>query len=162
MQPGMHGESHAEPLPELKLRAFEPRDAADAVRIARRCAEAATWSEEAYARLREAGCRGWVAQTGAETVGFLVARCAADEAEILNLAVAPESRRRGYATALVQGALRDFRRQGVRRIFLEVRASNRGAIAFYEGLGFRVAGRRAAYYEKPREDAVCMVLEFPG
>jgi ribosomal-protein-alanine N-acetyltransferase len=91
-----------------------------------------------------------------------VARCAADEAEILNLAVAPESRRRGYATALTQEALRDFLGQGVRRVFLEVRASNRAAIAFYEGLGFRGAGRRAAYYDKPREDAVCMTLEFPG
>jgi len=158
----MRGESQAQPLPELRLRALEPRDAAEAVRIARMCAEAAEWSEEAYARLDEAGCRGWVAQTGAKTVGFLVARCAADEAEILNLGVAPESRRRGYATALAQEALREFRGRGVRRVFLEVRASNRGALAFYEGLGFRGAGRRAAYYEKPREDAVCMALEFPG
>lgn len=158
----MRSDSPAEPLPELRLRAFGPRDAAEAVRIARQCAEAAAWSEEAYARLDEAGCRGWVAQTGAETVGFLVARCAADEAEILNLAVAPESRRRGYATALAQEALREFRGQGVRRVFLEVRASNRAALAFYEGLAFRAVGRRGAYYEKPREDAVCMALEFPG
>ena len=158
----MGGESQAQPLPELRLRALEPRDAAEAVRIARRCAEAAAWSEEAYARLREAGCRGWVAQRGTETVGFLVARCTADEAEILNLGVAPEARRRGYATALAQEALREFQGQGVRRVFLEVRASNRGAIAFYAGLGFRGTGQRAGYYEKPREDAVCMALEFPG
>jgi len=158
----MRGELQGEPLAGLRLRALEPGDAAEAVRIARLCPEAAAWNEEAYARLRETGCRGWGARTGTEMVGFLVARCAADEAEILNLAVAPESRRRGYATALAQEALREFRRQGVRRVFLEVRASNRGAIAFYEGLGFQAAGRRAAYYETPREDAVCMALEFPG
>jgi len=158
----MRGEPQAGPQPEMRLRALEPRNAAEVVRIARRCAEAAVWSEETYARLQETGCQGWVAQAGTETVGFLVARCAADEAEILNLAVAPESRRRGYATALAQEALREFRRQGVRRVFLEVRASNGGAIAFYEGLGFRAAGRRAAYYEKPQEDAICMALEFPG
>ncbi|MBZ5700527.1 MAG: ribosomal protein S18-alanine N-acetyltransferase [Acidobacteriia bacterium] len=158
----MPGEAQAGSVPELRLRALEAGDAAEAVRISRRCAEAAAWSEEAYARLREAGCRGWVAQANAETVGFLVARCAADEAEILNLAVVPEVRRRGYATALVQEALREFRGQGVRRVFLEVRASNRGAMAFYEGLGFRGAGRRAGYYQNPREDGVCMALEFPG
>ena len=158
----MRSESQAEPLPELRLRAFGPRDAAEAVRIARQCAEAAAWSEEAYARLSETGCRGWVARAGTEMVGFLVARCAGDESEILNLAVAPESRRRRYATALAEEALQEFRGQGVRRVFLEVRASNRGAIAFYAGLGFRGTGRRAGYYEKPREDAVCMALEFPG
>jgi len=158
----MRGERQAQPQPELRLRALEPRDAAEVVRLARRCAEAAVWSEETYARLGERGCQGWVAQTESETLGFLVARHAADEAEILNLAVAPESRHRGYGTALVREALREFRRQGVCRVFLEVRASNGGAIAFYKGLGFRAVGRRAAYYEMPQEDAICMGLEFPA
>lgn len=85
--------------------------------------------------------------------GFLVTRrTAPDEAEILNLAVDPSFRRRGIAKILAQNALRT----SPGRWFLEVRESNRAAIALYESLGFRPVGTRQNYYEHPPEAAIVM------
>lgn len=85
--------------------------------------------------------------------GFLVSReTAPGEREILNLAVAPEARRRGVARRLWEGE----RRQGADAWFLEVRASNQPAIDFYTRCGFSVCGRRPGYYHAPPEDGLVM------
>jgi [ribosomal protein S18]-alanine N-acetyltransferase len=144
--------------PGLIVRAFEPADAAAAASLSRVSPGASLWPLEAYAFAPESGACGWVAVREGEMAGFLVARCAADEAEILNLVVAPSLRRRGLATGLTEAAFEGFRRRGARRVFLEVRASNLAAIRFYEKIGFAASGRRAAYYDNPREDALCMAL----
>lgn len=152
----------AEPQPpgpsKETVRPFARRDAGRAVAIARLCPEASSWPEDTYARLSELGYRGWVSVEGEEVCGFLVARCAAGEAEILNLAVRPDRRRRGHGRAMLRQALEDLRAAGVREVHLEVRESNRGARAFYGGEGFRPSGRRVSYYDHPKEDAVCMAL----
>ena len=86
-------------------------------------------------------------------VGFLVARTlAADEREILNLAVAPDFRRRGVARALLASAFEGFRGG----VFLEVRESNGVAQEFYKSLGFKELSRRAGYYDSPPETAIVM------
>ena len=87
----------------------------------------------------------------------MIGRLVADQFEILNLAVERDSRRRGIATQLVQAMLEDARGTTARQAFLEVRASNEGAIALYARLGFRVWGRRIKYYRNPREDALLLV-----
>ena len=58
------------------------------------------------------------------------------------------------ALALLQELLRRFEESGVSRVFLEVRESNKGAMAFYERAGFQRAGRREGYYQDPREAAL--------
>ena len=131
-------------------------DARAAAEIGRLCPEAAAWPEDSYARLEELGYRGWVAVAGEEICGFLVARCAAGEAEILNLAVQPERRRQGHARAMLRAAMEGLKAEGVREVYLEVRESNAAAQAFYEDAGFGRSGRRLSYYEQPKEDAVCM------
>ena len=94
-----------------------------------------------------------VAIEGKNIAGFLVARTlAADEREILNLAVAPEFRRRGVARALVASAFQGFRGA----VFLEVRESNKIAQEFYKSLGFKELSQRAEYYEFPTETAIVM------
>ena len=86
-------------------------------------------------------------------MGFLVSRTlVAGESEILNLAVAVGCRRQGIAKALVEALLSDV--SGA--IFLEVRASNEAARAFYKSLGFEEVAIRAGYYEKPPEPAIVM------
>jgi len=143
------------------IRRFEVADAAAVGELAATEANAAQWSVESYRRLRESGFDGWVAmEDGGGIQGFIVTRTISGEAEILNVAVAAGWRRRGIAGALFEEALKSFRMAGVRRIFLEVRASNLAAIAFYRKHGFAEAGSRAGYYPATesgrREDAVLM------
>jgi ribosomal-protein-alanine N-acetyltransferase len=88
-------------------------------------------------------------------------RVVGDEMEVLDVSVAPRWRRRGLARLLVSLALARGGRAGARRAFLEVRASNAAAMALYEALGFREAGRRKGYYGAPLEDAVLLETAIP-
>jgi ribosomal-protein-alanine N-acetyltransferase len=91
-------------------------------------------------------------------VGFIVFWTVEDEMHILNLAVAPQSRRQGIARKLALTALAHARRKGAKRAFLEVRASNAAAQKLYSGLGFTGMSIRRDYYDSPVEDAVVMTL----
>jgi len=141
----------------VTIRSMVGPDVPAALVILRESPEASAWSE---ASLMESASKGaaWTAETGERIAGFLVGRIAADEFEILNLAVARAHRRCGVGTELVTAALGWSRAAGARQAFLEVRASNTGGIAFYTRLGFVICGRRLKYYQNPVEDAVRMVL----
>ena len=119
--------------------------------------EAASWSSSGYEQLlNQTGVVALLAEANSSISGFIVAHCVVDEAEILNLAVAPASRRSGYGGSLLIAALQEFQNRGVTRVFLEVRASNAPAIAFYQQHGFIRIGRRTAYYRNPDEDALIL------
>jgi len=87
-----------------------------------------------------------------EVAGFLVVRAIGDEAEILNLAVAPRFRRLGIARELLRSFLERFRGT----VFLEVRESNAVAQRAYEATGFKEVNRRERYYASPLEAAIVM------
>ncbi len=91
--------------------------------------------------------------------GFTIFWVVEDEMHILNLAVLPESRRRGLAKQLVLAAIRLAGSKGAKRAFLEVRASNAAAQKLYSNLGFTGTAVRREYYDSPVEDAVVMTLE---
>jgi ribosomal-protein-alanine N-acetyltransferase len=97
-----------------------------------------------------------VAEAPGGVVGYLVAQHAADEGEILNLAVTPARHRHGIGRALVERALSTLAGHGARSIFLEVRESNAAARALYAALGYEEVGRRPAYYRRPAEDAIVL------
>ncbi|HUZ90294.1 MAG TPA: ribosomal protein S18-alanine N-acetyltransferase [Methylocella sp.] len=78
--------------------------------------------------------------------GFVLSRIAADEAEILTIAVAPEWRRRGIASSLLKPHLNGLAAIRVSRLFLEVDAENAAARALYATFGFEQVGERKAYY----------------
>ncbi len=78
--------------------------------------------------------------------GMILARVAADEAEILTLAVSPEQRRRGIGSALLGAAKAHAARLGAVSMFLEVAVTNDAARALYSAHGFTEAGRRRRYY----------------
>jgi ribosomal-protein-alanine N-acetyltransferase len=92
-------------------------------------------------------------------VGFCSFWRVLDELHINNLAVKPESRRSGVATALLAHVLREGGSLGAQRATLEVRRSNDPARLLYERFGFAVAGVRRAYYTKPVEDALILWRE---
>jgi ribosomal-protein-alanine N-acetyltransferase len=95
--------------------------------------------------------------------GYAILRRAADEAELLSLAVAPEARRRGLGRRLIEDGLARVQRDGARVCYLEVRSANEPALALYGSLGFRQVGRRRRYY-RDGSDALVMALRLgpPG
>ncbi len=96
--------------------------------------------------------------------GFVLARAAGGEAEILTLAVVPVSRRRGTGAALVGAAATHAQSLDANALFLEVAVGNAAARALYGKLGFIEAGRRKGYYAatgaKP-EDALVLRSNLP-
>lgn len=143
-----------------RIRSAAPADAASLVAIERR-AFSDPWSEASF---REALTSQWtfglVSEGPRGVAGYLIGREVAGTGEVLNLAVAPELRRRGIGGALLEAGLAAFRRRRVDEVFLEVRESNRSAQALYLANGFRPVGQRAAYYRNPKEDALVLRLEL--
>ena len=147
----------ADPL----IRSFRVEDAPAAYEVLKCSPEASQWTELGFKELL--GWRGvlaLVSEHDKEIVGFLIGRQVAGEAEILNLVVAPTSRRKGEGRALVKAALEEFRAGQVSRVFLEVRESNKTGITFYEKQGFSRTGRRSSYYHHPDEAAIIMEMNL--
>src|SRR6188472_1834531 len=97
------------------------------------------------------------ASRGDELLGYLVC-CRYDQVwHLMNVAVAPERRRAGIARGLISQLVAEG--GGKLPFTLEVRVSNRPAIAMYERLGFRSAGVRPRYYQDNGEDALIMWLD---
>jgi ribosomal-protein-alanine N-acetyltransferase len=143
----------------FRIRSAALADTAAMVAIERRCF-GDPWSETSF---REALGSEWtfglVAETSRGLAGYLIGREAAGSGEVLNLAVAPEFRRRGVGGTLLEAGLTAFRRRGASEVYLEVRESNHSAQSLYLARGFRPVGQRASYYRNPREDA--LVLRLP-
>jgi ribosomal-protein-alanine N-acetyltransferase len=120
------------------------------------------WSRQDLAELlASTGVAGMVIEADGRAVGFALWRRAADEAELLTLAVSPTHRRRGAGRCLVTAVVRRAREAGARNLFLEVGIDNPEARALYDETGFSVVGRRARYYRRaagPAADAVVMRL----
>ena len=94
--------------------------------------------------------------------GFSLMRTVADEAELLLLAVAPQAQRRGVGTTLLDHFIHHGRRNGARRLHLEVRDGN-PAVTMYQGFGFKAEGRRRKYYsgqDGSQHDALTMARQL--
>ena len=145
------------------IRPLRPEDAGVVAGILRQSPEAVFWAEASVNEvLAWEGVLGLASESRGEVVGFLIGRQVKDEAEILNLAVAPERWRKGEGGALLRAAVVQLRRRGAGRVFLEVRESNAVGIAFYGKHGFSQAGRREGYYRDPVEAAIIMETKLTG
>jgi [ribosomal protein S18]-alanine N-acetyltransferase len=99
---------------------------------------------------------------GEQLAGYMIISRYVDAWHVMNIAVDPEFRRRGIATALLE-RLFELTDDGSRRGYtLEVRVSNDGAIKLYERLGFEARGVRRGYYTDNREDALIMWRDPPA
>ncbi|GAB6983552.1 ribosomal protein S18-alanine N-acetyltransferase [Nocardioides pyridinolyticus] len=140
---------------------IRPAAAADVGAVAaleQECLGDDAWS----AALVEEGIRGalptihyLVAEQDELVVGHAVASVAGDIAELQRIAVAPEQRRHGLATALLDAVVEVSRAASADRLLLEVREDNAGALAFYAARGFVEVDRRRRYY---RDGATAVVL----
>jgi len=109
------------------------------------------WSESEFEQLL--ADRAVVAQraaVGRRIAGFILSRLAADEAEILSVAVGKRHRGRGLGRRLLDLHLRRLAAMGTQAVFLEVDETNTAARLLYERAGFEEVGRRGGYY--PRDD----------
>ena len=126
-----------------------------------KCCFSDPWSEKSVASELENQLALWlVAVEGETVVGYVGSQTVMDETDMMNVAVHPDSRRRGIAEMLVTALVEALKQLGSRCLTLEVRASNAPAIALYEKLGFTEIGRRKNYYRNPREDALILRKEW--
>ena len=124
---------------------------ADALSVLHQDAFARSWSETEFAALiAQEAVTGFIAieigRASAPPAGFVLIRVAADEAEILTIAVAGTHRGQGIGWALMDAALRQMHTERVARVYLEVDEGNQAAIGLYRRLGFAEVGRRPSYY----------------
>lgn len=144
-----------------RIRPAIPADAERLLPIEQRCFSD-PWSVAAFEEtLRPPHGLGLVAERAGLVKGYLVARAIAGEGEILNLAVAPDARRRGLGDQLLGAGIAALAAAEVREIFLEVRERNQAALQLYQRRGFRPIGVRAGYYRNPVEDAIVLRLALP-
>jgi ribosomal-protein-alanine N-acetyltransferase len=144
---------------DIIVRRILPSDVPAMLGILGECPEAASWSADSLLQVASTGL-AWIAHQSEDACGFLIGQIAADEFEILNLAVALRHRRHGIASKLVEVALEFSRVAGISRAYLEVRASNTPAISLYRRHGFAECGRRPRYYRSPEEDAILLSVNL--
>ena len=117
------------------------------------------WSEKQIAESIESpGYTFFVACLGGTFAGYIGIEWCLDEGNICNVAVSPNARRAGVATALVEALVDEAKRRGAVRLFLEVNENNAAAKSLYDKFGFTVSYRRPNYYGS--EAAFVMVKEI--
>ena len=124
------------------------RDEAEALAEIHAAAFGHAWSAEEFAALlADRGVFAVGVRRASRLAGFALLRVAADEAEILTIAVRPTWRGRGYGRMLMDEVLKRLYRAGVAACFLEVDRGNLPAVTLYRSLGYEVAGERRNYYQ---------------
>ena len=138
------------------FRPMKPEDLGGIIEIEKTCFTADAWSEDDFVYRMNASDWHFINLTledEGRVAAYITATIVADEMNIDSVAVAPEYRRKGYASALINLAIKQAKAAVV---MLEVRESNTAAISLYQSLGFEKVGLRMNYYERPVENAVLM------
>ena len=146
----------------VELRRIERRDL-EAVDEIEKASYPTPWSRAMFAaELQKAGSLSLGAyRDSGELVGYLIVSRYVDAWHVMNIAVAPDYRRRGIASALLERLFEVTGDDSRRGYTLEVRVSNTEAIRLYERLGFEARGIRRGYYTDNREDALIMWRDAP-
>ena len=114
------------------------------------------WSGQALGMLTQEPYSAFVLREDGKLAAYGGMLCVAGEAQILNIATAPQFRRRGYAHQLIGVLCEKAKECGAVSVSLEVRESNLSARSLYLSEGFSVIGIRKNYYVKPQEAAIIM------
>jgi ribosomal-protein-alanine N-acetyltransferase len=125
------------------------------------CFGTEAWSEKSVtSELTNALSLWLVADDNGRVAGYVGSQTVMDETDMMNVAVHPDYRKQGIATALIVGLVGELRKKGSHCLTLEVRASNENAISLYRKLDFQQIGLRKNYYHNPKEDALILRKEF--
>ena len=125
------------------------------------CFGTEAWSEKSVtSELTNALSLWLVADDNGRVAGYVGSQTVMDETDMMNVAVHPDYRKQGIATALIVGLVEELRKKGSHCLTLEVRASNENAISLYRKLDFQQIGLRKNYYHNPKEDALILRMEF--
>ena len=142
----------------LEFRRLELRDL-NAIEEIERASYRTPWSRSMFAgelaKPSSLSLGAFHPETG-ELLGYLIISRYVDAWHVMNVAVAPEHRRRKIATMLLDKLFQQTAGEGRRGYTLEVRVSNDVAIRLYERAGFKPRGIRRGYYTDNREDALIM------
>ncbi|MCB1979467.1 MAG: ribosomal protein S18-alanine N-acetyltransferase [Burkholderiaceae bacterium] len=152
--------SHPHDAPQVRLEALA-LDQLERVLAIEAQAYEFPWSRGNFTDSLASGCAVHVLRADEQVLGYYVAMRGVDETHLLNLTVAPQFQRQGWARALLDALVLWARAQGSQWLWLEVRASNRRALRVYQAFGFRRVGGRPRYYPAAggaREDAIVMSL----
>lgn len=133
--------------PKPLMAAASPRDAAPIAALHAGSFRRGWAEDEVHALLTDRAVVAHRVMIRRNLAGFIISRLAADEAEILSIAIAPARRGRGLSRPLLDFHLRTLAGRGVRTVFLEVDEQNTPARRLYSKAGFREIGRRRGYYE---------------
>ncbi len=118
------------------------------------------WSENTLLEAYNSGTKFYVATKNRHLLGYIGINCVLDEGYITNIAVFPNERKKGVATALLERSFSLASDLKLSFISLEVRVSNSNAISLYQKLGFKQEGLRKNFYVSPCEDALIMTKRF--
>jgi len=142
---------------EIKITPMQQEDCEEVFLLFKKCF-ANAWSYQSILDMfLQPGYSSLVAWKNGEIIGYIGILTVLDEADIINVAVDPDYQRMHIGSDLLNCLLQEADRQGIRKIFLEVRISNHPAIRLYQKGGFSRSGIRKNYYKHPTEDAVIMM-----
>lgn len=145
----------------VTLQPAGPVEAAVMAAIQQACFPDDPWGAESIATLSgQAGAFAVLALKGEEPVGFVMARVAAEDGEIIAIGVLPQVRSGGVGRRLVAAARDGARELGATALFLEVAEDNDAARALYKSCGFFPVGRRPGYYKRPEGRVAALVLRY--
>lgn len=144
----------------IEIREMKAQDVPQIAELERICFSD-PWSAQSIATELDNSLSCWlVAADGEKVVGYVGSQTVLDGSDMMNIAVAPDFRRKGLAEALVNALIDCLRQRKSRCLILEVRVSNTPAITLYGKLGFVEIGRRKNYYRNPKEDALILRKEW--
>ena len=146
-------------FPNVTVSQIEHRHIKEIARLEKECFST-PWSEQTIEDAFKTGTRFFVAQKDNSVLGYVGISAILDEGYITNVAVFPEARQQGVASALLNSLFKFAKENSLSFISLEVRESNNAAISLYQKFGFKTEGKRKNFYSAPQEDALIMTKRF--
>lgn len=146
-------------FPDFKVRPIDYKHIKQIAKLEEICFST-PWTEDGITESFERGTKFFVAEKDGEVLGYVGISAVLDEGYITNVAVFPEARQKGVASALLNFLFRFAKEKGLVFISLEVRESNTPAISLYSKFGFKQEGVRKNFYSHPQENALIMTKRF--